>query len=274
MGARPSRRPPAGARGAPPGRARGAIASSRVSTTTRSRACGVLLGRVGEGARVAHAVADVHGPGGEDAVPLDEGLVHRVARHDLARDVVPDGEVGVGLEDDLDVRPVRRPVGEDGEVEDAVLGRAQALVDDARPQHGVHLGHVGAPQHDRVGQLDVVVAAGGLVDAEGLHEARDRRGHAVAGVGVEVVGAPAGLDELHRRVAFLDGVLAGAHDGDAGRAQLPVGALPLALHHVEGLRPAHRHEVALLVELAVLHPEQRAGEPVGAVLDLAAGRSP
>ena len=157
------------------------------------------------------------------------------------------------------------------EIEDPVLGRAQALVDNARPEHGVHLRHVGAPERHRVSELDVVVAPRRLVDTEGLHEGRHRRGHAVPGIGVEIVGAPPGLSQLHRRVAFLDEVLAGAHDGDPGWSELAVGALPLALHHIEGFFPAHRHEVARLVELAVLHPEQRPREAVRAVLDLGKG---
>jgi hypothetical protein len=81
----------------------------------------------------------------------------------------------------------------------------------------VHLGHVRAPQHEGVGLLDVVVAAHRLVDAEGAHEAGHRRGHAVAGVGVEVVGAEAGLHQLGGGIAFPDRPLAGAEHGDGAR---------------------------------------------------------
>jgi hypothetical protein len=98
---------------------------------------------------------------------------------------------------------------------------AQAAVGDARPQDRVHLGHVRAPQHEGVGVLDVVVAAHRLVDAEGAHEAGNRRGHAVAGVGVEVVGAEAGLHQLGGGVAFPDRPLAGAEHGDIPAARLP-----------------------------------------------------
>ena len=233
---------------------------------------GVLLGGEGELVGRPHAVADVVGPGGEDAVLVDELLVHGVAVDDLARDVVPDRQVGVGLEDDLEVGQVRRAVGEGRQVDDhGSSRRTQALVDDARPEHRVHLGHVRAPQHDRVGQLDVVVAARRLVDPEGLHERRDRRGHAVARVGIDVVRAPAGLDQLDRGVAFLDRVLARAHDADAGRSEFGVDALELALHLVEGALPADRRELALLVELAVLHAQQRPGQAVLAVGDLGVG---
>src|SRR5690606_38680378 len=90
----------------------------------------------------------------------------------------------------------------------------QATVGDAAPQDGVHLGHVRAPQHDRVGVLDVVVAAHRLVDAEGAHEAGHGRGHAVARVGVEVVGAEPRLHQLGGGVAFPLRPLAGAEHGD------------------------------------------------------------
>ncbi len=100
---------------------------------------------------------------------------------------------------------------------------AQAVVDHPRPQHRVHLGHVGAPGDDGVGELDVVVAARRFVDAVDLHEGGHRRGHAVAGVGVDVVGAPAGLGQLDRGVALGDRVLARAHDADPGRTELASG---------------------------------------------------
>jgi len=63
----------------------------------------VLFLVVGERIGPPHAEADVVGPGGEDAVLVDEFLVHRVAPDDLARDVVPDREVRVRLEHDLTI---------------------------------------------------------------------------------------------------------------------------------------------------------------------------
>jgi hypothetical protein len=113
-----------------------------------------------------------------------------------------------------------------------------------------------APQHEGVGVLDVVVAAHRLVDAEGAHEAGHRAGHAVARVGVEVVGAETGLEELGGGIAFPDGPLAGAEHADAGRAVLQR-LLPLLGHQVEGLVPADRYELAVLVVLAVLLTQQR-----------------
>ncbi|MNE85782.1 hypothetical protein D3C80_1828190 [compost metagenome] len=66
----------------------------------------------------------------------------------------------------------------------------------------MHLGHVRAPEHEGVGGFDVVVAAHRLVHAEGAHEAHHRRGHAVAGVGVDVVAAKAGLHQFVGGVTF------------------------------------------------------------------------
>ena len=83
----------------------------------------------------------------------------------------------------------------------------------------MHLGHVRAPQHERVGGFDVVVAAHRLVDAEGAHEADRGGGHAVAGIGIEIVGAEAGLHQLQRGVAFPDRPLSGAEHADAARAR-------------------------------------------------------
>ena len=62
------------------------------------------------------------------------------------------------------------------------------------PQDRVHLGHVGAPQHEGVGLLDVVVAAHRLVDAEGAHEAGHGETPCSGGVGSRL---------LERKPAFI-----------------------------------------------------------------------
>ncbi len=134
---------------------------------------------------------------------------------------------------------------------------------------GMHLGHVGAPQHHGVGVLDVVIVAGRLVGAEHAVERRHCRGHAVARVGVEVVGTETGLEQLVHGVAFVDGPLPGTEHRHSARPLFRVGLAELALHLVEGLLPGHRHELALLVELAVLHPQQGLRQAVLAVEDLA-----
>src|SRR5690606_36502084 len=117
----------------------------------------------------------------------------------------------------------------------------------------------------RVRGLDVVVAAHRLVHAEGAHEARDRRGHAVARVGIDVVAAEAGLHQLVGGVALPHRPLAGAEHADAVAALGLEHGLELLRHHVEGFLPADRGEVAVLGEHAVPLAQQRRGQPVGAV---------
>src|SRR3972149_5020008 len=86
---------------------------------------------------------------------------------------------------------VRATVAERRQVDDAVGRSRETLVRDPRPEHRVHLRHVRAPEDHRVGELDVVIVPGGLVDPENLHESSHRRSHAVTGVGGDVVRAPA-----------------------------------------------------------------------------------
>src|SRR3546814_20032545 len=66
----------------------------------------------------------------------------------------------------------------------------------------LHLRHVRAPQHEGVGRLEIVVAAHRLVDAESADEGDRGRGHAMAGIGIKVVGAQAGTHEFGRRIAL------------------------------------------------------------------------
>ncbi|MNO61707.1 hypothetical protein D3C76_523610 [compost metagenome] len=132
----------------------------------------------------------------------------------------------------------------------------------------MHLGHVGAPEHEGVGLLDVVVAAHGLIHAEGAHETDHGGGHAVTGVGIQVVGAQARLHQLGGGIAFPDGPLAGAEHADRGRSLLLEGGLELLGHDVERLIPADGGEVAILVELAIGHAQHGLGQAILAVHDL------
>ena len=83
------------------------------------------------------------------------------------------------------------------------------------------------------------------------------RRHAVARVGIEVVGAEAGAHQLGGGVAFPDRPLAGAEHADGGRALLLQHPLRLRRHHVEGFVPGDRREFAVLVVDAVLLAQQR-----------------
>ena len=91
----------------------------------------------------------------------------------------------------------------------------------------------------------------------------------MARVGIDVVAAKSGLHQFGGGVALLNGVLARAHHRHAGGAQLGIGLFESLLHLIESARPRHRHEVALFIELAVLHAQQRLGQAVLAVENLA-----
>ena len=123
----------------------------------------------------AQAVADVGLAALEHGVRGDEILVDPAGLDDVVGDGVEDVEVGLRLEHHADVGEVERAVLEGREHGDADMRRGQPAVGHPGPQDRVHLGHVRAPQHERVGGLDVVVAAHRLVDAEGAHEAGRRR---------------------------------------------------------------------------------------------------
>ena len=197
------------------------------------------------------AVADVGLSALEDRVLVDEVLVHAAGRDDVVGDGVEDREIGLRLEHHLDVGEIERAVLEGREHRDADMRRAQPAVGDPAPQDRVHLRHVRAPQHECVGDLEVVVAAHRLVHAERPHEAHDSRRHAVARVGIEIVGAEAGLEQLVGGIAFPDRPLARAEHADAGRASLFQRILELLGHDVEGFVPRHRREFAVLVISAV-----------------------
>ena len=147
-------------------------------------------------------------------------------------------------------------------------GALRPAVGDPRPQDRMHLRHVGAPQHEGIGGFDVVVAAHRLVDAEGAHEADGRGRHAVARIGIDIVGAEAGLEQLERGIAFPDRPLAGAEHADAARTALLQRVLEFHRHDVEGFVPRDRRELAVLVVFAVRLAQHRPRQPVVAVHDL------
>jgi len=201
-------------------------------------------------------------------VLVDEVAVDALGPDDVVGDVVEDRQVALRLERQRQVGQLVRAVLEGRQHRHLGGRRAQAPVGDARPQDGVHLRHVRAPQHERVGVFDIVVTAHRLVGAEGAHETHRGRGHAVARVGVEVVGAKARLHQLERGVAFPHGPLARAEHPDRFRPLVLEHPLELLGHHVEGLVPGHGRELAVLGVLAVLHAQQRLRQAIAAVHDL------
>ena len=166
----------------------------------------------------SQAVADVGLSAFEDRVLVDEILVHAVCRDDVVGDGVEDDEIGLRREHHLDVGEIERAVLERREHRDADMRRAQPAIGDPAPEDRVHLRHVRAPQHECIGDLEVVVAAHRLVHAKRPHEAHDSRRHAMARVGIEIVGAEAGLEQLVGRITFPDRPLARSEHADTGRA--------------------------------------------------------
>jgi hypothetical protein len=151
---------------------------------------------------------------------------------------------------------------------DADMRGGEAPVGDPRPQDRVHLRHVGAPQHERIRRLDVVIAAGGLVDAEGSHHAGNRGGHAVPRVRIDIVSAEAGLEQFRGGVALPDRPLPGAEHADAGWSALLQSGFEFLGHDIEGFIPRHGFELAVLVVFAVRLAQHRPGQAVVAVHDL------
>ena len=204
----------------------------------------------------------------EAGVLVDEVLIHPAGRDDVIGDVVEDREISARLEHDRDVGEVGAAVGERGQHRDLDVRVAEPAVGQARPQNRMHLRHVRAPEHERVGRLEIVVAAHRFVHAEGAHECVGRRRHAMACVGVEIVGAKAGPHQLGGGVAFPYGPLARAEHADRSRSLLLQCLLGASGHDVESFVPTDRRELAVLVEDTVLLAQQRRRETVAAVHDL------
>ncbi len=89
---------------------------------------------------------------------------------------------------------------------------ATPAVDDATEEDGMHFSRVVAPGDDGIADIEVVVAAGGFIDAERADEPGDCGCHAEAGVGINIVVGKSALDELLSGVTFRNGPLTGAVD--------------------------------------------------------------
>ena len=185
----------------------------------------------------AQAVTDVGLPALEQGVPVDEILVDASGLDDVIGDGVEQIQIGMRLEYRADVGEVERAVFEGREHRDPHMRRAETAVGNPCPQDRVHLRHVGAPQHEGIGGLDVIVAAHRLVDAESAHEARGGGGHAVTRIRIEIVGAEAGLHQLERGIAFPDCPLARAEHANAARSAVLQRGLEFLRHDVEGFVP-------------------------------------
>ena len=92
---------------------------------------------------------------------------------------------------------------------------------DPAEQDRVRPGGVRSGDEDEVGMVDVLVARGRRVGAEGRLVTRDRARHAQPRVGVDVVGADEPLRQLVEDVVFLGQQLAGDIERDAIRPVRP-----------------------------------------------------
>ena len=150
----------------------------------------------------AQTVADVGIATLEVDVLIDEVPVDLVMLDGVAGDVVKDGKVGLGREHDRQIGQIEAAVLKGGKHRHLDVGRAQPAIGHPGPENRVHLRHVGTPQYKSISAFHVVVATHGFVHAEGTHESRRRRGHAVPGIGVDVIGAETGLIELCSGIAL------------------------------------------------------------------------
>lgn len=96
----------------------------------------VAFGRIGVLVGIAKAVADVGDAGGENGVLLNEFEVDGAAADDLADQVVRNGEVAVGLEDDRLVGEVRRHVAVGRQIDELRRRSRELAVGDAGPEDG------------------------------------------------------------------------------------------------------------------------------------------
>ena len=225
---------------------------------------GLILERVALGLVAEAAVADllhVLDAAPEDHVLVDERRVNAALGHQQVEDPVGERQVGARLEQHEQVGVVRGWRAARGDVDDAGAGLDAAGLEDAAEEHGVHLRHVVAPQDEVVADVEVLVAAHGLVALELRDEPRHRAGHAEPGVRLEVVALEPALHPLQRGVTVEHGPLSRPVHPHRVRAVLVQRLLELRRDQVQRLVPRDARErsvgVALLrVEQAILAVQQ------------------
>ncbi len=189
----------------------------------------------------------------EGAVTLDKLPGRGVAFDEQGDDAVGDRHVALGLELHIAVGVGGRSGSTSAQIDQLHSLATAPSVDEAREQHWVHLSGVVSPENDRVGVVEVVVAARWLVDTVGADESRHRRGHAEPRVGVDVVDPETTLGELLCGVAFGDSPLT------AAVIAKPLGMCADSLGgDIERLVPGDR-------DLHVAAPEQGLGQPVASI---------
>jgi hypothetical protein len=128
-------------------------------------------------------------------------------------------------------------------------------VQDPGPQHRLGLGHVVAVEEDRIALVDVRVAAGLAVRAEGLLQRRRRGGRAQPGVAVHVWCAEPGFADDAQGVVLLQEQLAGGVEAVAQWSLLVQQHLAARDDPVHGGFPVGLHELPVVAD-------QGPGQPV------------
>ena len=181
-------------------------------------------------------VADILRTGLELAVVGDERGIVEVVGDQVIGNAVCNRQVGARAENERLVR-ARGGARDDGaKVIVAHVTAVELAGCQARVEHRMCLCHVGAPGHEHVGMVDVIVAACRLVGLEHVHEGDHRACHAQACVRVDVVGTQACFPELGGQIAFGNGLLAGTPECEAGFVRFP-GFAQFRRHKVQRLFP-------------------------------------
>ena len=148
------------------------------------------------------------------AMLRNEILIDRAGFGEVAEQSVEQRCVAAGLEGQVQIGAV-------GAYRAARIDHDEAHVLPRRPggfdaleKHRMAPGGIGADQHDEVGLLQILVAAGHGIGAEGARMSGDRRGHAQARIGVDIGGADETLHQLVGDVIVLGQKLAGDIERD------------------------------------------------------------
>ncbi len=147
-------------------------------------------------------VANIRISDTEIGVFLNEFLVRFASLNDVVRNVIQDHHVRLRRGHHWNVRQIEAAMLECRQYSHFDMGCTEAATREPCPKDGMHLAHVRAPENERIGVLEIIVTPHRLIDAEGSHETANRRRHAVTGVGINIVGAEAGLIEFGGRIAF------------------------------------------------------------------------
>ena len=159
-----------------------------------------------------------------------------------------------------------------------IAGRGAPGIDDDNPraarfpcrdkalvQHRMAPGHVAAHQHDEIGFVDILVAAGHDVLAIGADVPRDRRRHAQARIGVDVGAADEAFHQLVGHVVIFRQKLAGDVQRDGVWAVSSNDLSKTIGDQVERLVPAGGSAANLrLQQTVVVHERLAKRRPLGA----------